>query len=149
MKFHRIGVSIVVGLLGTVIWACSFATEKNFGFGINDSDSEDDTIVARKDFAIWWVTVDKEEWFIDNVVKSFVNRTLGLLWLIALLMVLYGWFMMLTSRDSEEWFNKWWTILKNALIGLVIIGTAWFIISLIFWLIVQSGTGVEWADTQN
>jgi preprotein translocase subunit Sss1 len=105
--------------------------------------------VARKDFAIWWVTEDKEEGFIDNVVKSFVNWTLGILWLIALLMVLYGWFMMLTSRDSEDGYNKWWTILKNALIGLFIIGVAWFIISLIFWLIVQSGTWVEWANTEN
>lgn len=139
---------IIITLLCSLFAGVTFAVEKWFWFGISDSDSEDDTIVARKDLEIGWVVKDQEEWFVDNVVKSFINWILWILGLIALIMCLYGWFMMLTARDNEDIYSKWFTILKNAIIWLLIIWTAWLIVSLVFWLVVQTSTGVSWAGSE-
>jgi Type IV secretion system pilin len=75
-----------------------------------------------------------------NVVKWAVNWVLGILALIALLVIMYWWFQMVTSAWNEDSYNKWFTILKYAAIGLVLIGVAWFIVSIIFWLVNQSAS---------
>ena len=148
MRIRFVWVALCTYILWVLLWSMTFATEKNFGFGISDSASEDDTIVARAELNIWWVQENKEEDLIDNIVKSFINWTLGLLGLVALVIALYWWFMMVTARDKEEQYTKWRTILKNALIWIVIIGAAWLILSLVFWLIFEvtwewdNGTGV-------
>lgn len=144
MRFALVWWAICTYIVWILLWSLTFATDKGFGFGISDSASEDDTIVARTDLNIWWVEEDKKEDFIDNIVKSFINWTLWLLWLIALIIALYGWVMMVTARDKEEQYTKWRTILKNALIWIVIIGTAWLVLSLIFWLIFE--VTWEWSD---
>jgi hypothetical protein len=56
---------------------------------------------------------------------------------------------MVTAAGNEDRYSKWWTILKQAAIGLILIGIAWFIISIIFWLVNLTATGVGAADTQN
>ena len=70
-----------------------------------------------------------------NVVKGFVNWSLWILALIALIILLYGGFLMVTSAGDEEKYKKWFTILRHAAIGLILIWVAWFILSLIFWVI--------------
>jgi hypothetical protein len=82
-------------------------------------------------------------------VKSVVNWFLGILWLVALIVMLYGWFLMLTSVGNEETYNKWRKVLRAAAIGIVLIGVAWFVLSLIFRLIVQASDSVWVANTQN
>jgi preprotein translocase subunit Sss1 len=42
---------------------------------------------------------------------------------------------MLTAAGDEEKYNKWFTILKQVALWLVMIGLAWFIVSMIFYLI--------------
>ena len=140
----------VIFVFGTIVmvytWSV-FAWDKDFGFGIDPQGGEDSTITATRDLAVGGVDKDQEEWLIDNVVKSLVNRVLGILGLIALIVVLYGGFLMLTARDSEENYSKWRKVIKAGIIWLIIIGIAWFILSLIFRLIVQSSDGVWWAGT--
>ncbi len=70
-----------------------------------------------------------------NVVKGAINWVLGILALIALIVVLYGGFLMVTAAGEEDNYKKGFTILKQAAFGLVLIGVAWFILSLVFWLI--------------
>ena len=70
-----------------------------------------------------------------NVVKGGVNWVLGILALIALIVLLWGGFQMVTASGDEERYKKWFTILKQAAIGLILIGIAWFIVSIIFWLV--------------
>ena len=70
-----------------------------------------------------------------NVVKWFVNRVLGILALIALLVLLWGWFQMVTAAGNEERYNAGFKILKEAAAWLALIGIAWFIISIIFFVI--------------
>jgi hypothetical protein len=68
-------------------------------------------------------------------IQTFVNRVLGILWLIALIVLLYGWFQMVTAAGNEDKYNSWFTILKQAGIGLAFIGLAWFVVSIIFFLL--------------
>ena len=70
-----------------------------------------------------------------DTVKSTINWILGLLATIALVICLYAGFLMVTSAGDEKKYQKGFTILKYAAIGLVIIGLSWLIVSVIFWFI--------------
>ncbi len=70
-----------------------------------------------------------------NVVKGFINWSLGILALIALIILLWGGFQMVTAAGDEERYKKWFTILKQAALWLAMIGVARFIVSLIFFVI--------------
>lgn len=74
-----------------------------------------------------------------NVVRGFINWTLGILAFIALIILLYGGFLMVTAAGDEEKYKKGFTILRQAAIGLILIGIAWFIVSIIFWLVNLAG----------
>ncbi|MDR2415782.1 MAG: pilin [Candidatus Peribacteria bacterium] len=67
--------------------------------------------------------------------KNFINWMLGMLATIALVICLYAGFLMVTSAGDEKKYSKGMDILKKAGIGLVIIGLAWLIVSVVFWLI--------------
>ncbi len=68
-------------------------------------------------------------------IQTFVNRVLGILGLIALIVLLYGGFQMVTAAGDEEKYKTWFTILKQSGIGLAFIGLAWFVVSIIFFLL--------------
>lgn len=101
--------------------------------------------------AVWWVEgvgtvgTDKNQGdsFI-NVVKSFVNWSLGIIALIALIVVLYGGFLMVSASWNDEQYKKWFTILKQAAMWLILIGIAWFIVSIIFYVINLVTTSSDW-----
>ncbi|MBS8122367.1 pilin [Candidatus Vampirococcus lugosii] len=75
-----------------------------------------------------------------GVVKSFVNWVLGIMSLIALIVLLWGAFQMVTAAGNEEKYGKGFTILKQAAIGLILMGVAWFIVSIIF-SVIATATG--------
>jgi hypothetical protein len=54
---------------------------------------------------------------------------------IALIICLWGGFQMVTAAGDDGKYKKGMTILKQAAIGLVIIGVAWMFVSVIFWVI--------------
>jgi hypothetical protein len=74
------------------------------------------------------------EGFLD-VVRNAINWVLGILALIALILLLWGGFQMVTSAGDETKYEAWFKILKNAAFGLIMIWVAWFVISLIFFVI--------------
>lgn len=80
-----------------------------------------------------------------NVVRGFVNWTLWILALIALLVLLRWWFQMVTAAWNEDQYGKWFTILKQAAAWLAMIGIAWFIVSMIFFVI--NLVGRWWENT--
>ena len=82
-----------------------------------------------------------------DVIKSAINWILGILALIALVVLLYGGFLMVTAAGNEENYKKGFTILKQAAIGLILIGIAWFIVSIVFWLVNLIGAGAQDAGT--
>ena len=78
-----------------------------------------------------WDAEWEDEWFIAWV-QDVVNWVLWLLWLIALIVLIWWGFLMVTAAWNEERYQKWFDILKQAGIWLVMIWVAWLIISLIF-----------------
>jgi len=70
-----------------------------------------------------------------DVVKSFINRVLWLLSLIALGMALFGGFKMVTAAGDDGKYKEGFKVLKQAAIGLVVVGLSWIIVSTIFMLI--------------
>ena len=74
------------------------------------------------------------EWFLD-VVRNAINWLLGILALITLVLLLWGWFQMVTAAWDEKKYDAWFTILKQAAFGLMMIWVAWFVVSMIFFVI--------------
>ena len=70
-----------------------------------------------------------------STITKAINWLLGMLALIALVVCLWGGFQMVTAAGDDGKYKKGMGILKQAAIGLVIIGVAWMFVSLIFWLI--------------
>ena len=70
-----------------------------------------------------------------NTIKSGINRLLGLLGLIALIVLLWGGFQMVTAAGDDGKYKEGFKILKQAGIGLLFIGLAWLFVSLIFFVI--------------
>lgn len=78
---------------------------------------------------------DRTDDRIIGVVKGAVNWILGILALIMLILVIRWWFQMLFANGDSWKYTAWFTILKNAAIGLAIVGLAWMIISIIIFVI--------------
>jgi len=76
-------------------------------------------------------------------IQTAINRVLGMLSFIALVLCLYAWFMMMTSGWDSKKYGDGFKILKNAGIWLAIIALSWLIVSLIFRLIDGSIGGVN------
>lgn len=70
-----------------------------------------------------------------DIIKSFINWILGLLSLIALGMALYGGFQMVTAAGDDGKYKSGFKVLKQAAIGLIVVGFSWIIVSSIFWII--------------
>ncbi len=85
--------------------------------------------------AVWWTD---RWWSLISVIKRFINWVLWLLSLITLVIVLFGWFKMVTAAGDEWKYKEWFKILKQAWIWLAVIGLSWFIVSIIFRVIWNS-----------
>jgi hypothetical protein len=70
-----------------------------------------------------------------DVIKSFINWMLGMLALIALVILIWGGFQMVTAAGDDAKYKKGFKILQQAAVGLVFIGVSWLMVSVIFWLL--------------
>ena len=113
------------------LWAIGLVWAGSLGM-VNAQISEDQP--QDTTYNPGWHTTLKEDSLL-RTIKSFVNRILGLLSLIALVICLWGWFQMLMAAGDENKYKKWFTILKQAGLWLAIIWLAWLFVSLIFRLI--------------
>ena len=82
------------------------------------------------------------EYHVMKIIKTTLNRALGMLGLVALVYLLYHGFLMVTASGDDAQFKKGLKWLKYAAIALAWIAVSWFVISFIFWLI-QEFTGVD------
>lgn len=82
----------------------------------------------------------ESKWGLLWVVKWFVNRALGLLSLVTLIVVIYWGYQMVTAAGDEGKYKAGFKILKQAGAGLIIIWLSWIIISFIFSLFGTWGT---------
>lgn len=132
-------------LLVMILWISSIVyggAPRGFG-----DSSEVGTDTSNVEFFVPGATEDQEEGFLD-VVRGWVNWVLGILALVALIMLIYGGIVMVTAAGNQETYQRGWKFLKAAAVWLIIIGVAWFIISLVFWLInlVGEDAGAAWTD---
>ncbi len=93
-------------------------------------------------FGLAWGTGQGEEMGLIKVVKTVINRVLTLLALIALVLALYGGFQMVTAAGDDGKYKAGFKVLKQAAIGLIVIGLSWIIVTSIFWLIGKSSSTV-------
>ena len=77
-------------------------------------------------------------WKTANYVRALINYALAVLWLVALVYIIYHWILTLTAAGDEGKTAKWREWIQYWAIALVGIGIAWFIVSGIVWLIQQS-----------
>lgn len=70
-----------------------------------------------------------------NFIKKIVNYLLWFLWLIALLFMIYHWFLMLTAAGDDAQYKKWLKSIKYAAIAIWWVWISWLFVSFIFWLI--------------
>ena len=70
-----------------------------------------------------------------DTIRNAINWILGILATIALIVCLYGGFLMVTAAGDEKKYQKWLSVLKYAAIGLAIVGLSWMIVSVIFWFV--------------
>ena len=73
----------------------------------------------------WWNDLVS---ILDNILWYLI----GLLYFISVVVVIYGWFRVLTSWGDDEQLKKWKNLIIYALIGLIIIFLA---SNIIYWII--------------
>jgi hypothetical protein len=95
-------------------------------------------------FGVSWIhtiwTEEKQEDSLLHTIQTAINWVLWILATITLCLVLYAWFLMLTSGGDSKKYDSWLSIIKNAAIWLAIIAVSWLIVSAIFWFIDGSVT---------
>ena len=70
-----------------------------------------------------------------SIINTLINYSLSLLAFIALVYLMYHWFIMLTAAGNEEKYSEGLQWIKYAAIALAGIGLSWLVISLIFYII--------------
>jgi hypothetical protein len=86
-----------------------------------------------------WLQIPESDARTDDrllwVIKGAVNWILGMLAFTMLILILWGWFQMLTAGWDSWKYDTGFAILKNAIIWLALTALAWMIISLIIFVI--------------
>ena len=93
-----------------------------------------------KEIKTTWASEAEKNDDLIKTIQTAINWALWLLAAVALCLVIYAWFLMLTSWWDSKKYDQWLSIIKNAAIWLVIIGVSWLIVSLIFYVI-EGSTG--------
>lgn len=122
------------------LWGVVLAVQDDFGFG------KDDSVIATKDINVGSTDEIQREGAVLDIVKSAVNRVLGVSALIALIFLIYGGVRMVIAWGNEESYNQWFAILKSAAIWIALLWIARFMASLIFWMINTFATTAEWSE---
>ncbi len=85
---------------------------------------------------ISWVWAQQWGKLIDGI-KVFINRILGMLSIITLVILLRWGFQMVTAAWDDAKYKEWMKILKQAWFGLAFIWLSWLIVSVIFRVIAK------------
>ena len=119
--------------LSKLVLALLFGWWSVLVFWVVNADGLDNQYEPDVDVRDWddWL---QEEWIIDWI-QTVVNWVLWLIWLVALIMLLWWGFLMVTAAGEDDRYQKWFKILKQVWIWLIILGVSWLIISLIFRII--------------
>ena len=98
-----------------------------------------------KGTGVQWAGEDRGDSLV-NVVKNAINWVLWTLSIIALVLLLWWGFQMVTAAGDDNKYKSGMKILKTTWIGLAFIACSWLIVSLIFWVIGWAGAWTDAAD---
>lgn len=70
-----------------------------------------------------------------SIIKSVVNYAISMVSLVALVFLIYHWFLMVTAAWDDAQFKKWNKWIKTAIIAIAGIWLSWLFVSLIFYII--------------
>lgn len=119
---------IIGGFLWFVVFSLSLVNAQSAWWFTNQNTSYNpDTPMS------WSLAQDK----LIFVIKDVINRILWLLALIALVILLWGGFQMVTAAGDDGKYKKWFKILQQAGMWLLFIWVSWLFVSVIFWIINQ------------
>jgi len=79
-------------------------------------------------------TWENNQDFITSL-KRWVGWLMTILAVITMFILVYGGIIMITAAWDEDKYKKWFTILKQAAVGLIFLGLAWMFIMLVFFVI--------------
>jgi Type IV secretion system pilin len=92
----------------------------------DDSASE----LIQKELGVNYQNADNQR--ATFYIKQVINRFLAVIWLIALIVLIYWFYKMFFASDGEESFGEALKIVKWAALALFVIWLSWFIVSMIF-----------------
>ena len=90
----------------------------------------DFTIGWEQKLDIWWWSGVSIK---NNFIKTIMNYTLWIVFIVALSMFIYIWFELATAEWKQEKFTKWLKWLAYAWVGLAVIPLAYIIIRIATW----------------
>jgi len=125
LKLFAIGALAFFGMGALALPSVSAVTVNTDAFG---------DVTAAWDVGVAWAGTDQGDGLI-TIIKNLINRILGMLGLISLVILLWGGFQMVTAAGNEEKYKKWFKILQQAAVGLAFIAISWFVVSAIFRLL--------------
>lgn len=114
-----------------------YATTWTFLLGLNTLSVSAISVTNTKATTTWDNGTDGD--FI-NTLDTMLGYVVGLLYFIAVVFTLWGWFQILTAGWDEEKVKKWKTTLIQAVIGLILIFLASQIVS---WIVGLGATTIK------
>ena len=112
-----------------------------------ENATSDVSEVANNQITEWWWVLDnilqsfwmwdhtQNDWSAVSYVQTVVNYFLIIVSFIALVVLIYGFYMMLFVAHLEEWFSKAKKYILNSTIALLVMWTSWFIVSFILYIV--------------
>ncbi len=74
---------------------------------------------------------------LDNTVINFISWVLGFFGLISVIMIIYGGFRYLTAAGNEENVDKAKDIIRQAVIGMVIVMLSYALMAFVYFTVLQ------------
>lgn len=139
-------------LTSTTVSGLTFAqtTTTNWSFTTNwNAWALDSTVWGFWDDRTWnvkiaWTGQWAQQTSLISIITNFINWMLWMLFVIALVILLYWGFQMVTAAWDDGKYKKWFTILRQAAIGIVIIGLSFFIVQIVFGLLNRVWANNTW-----
>ncbi len=125
---------MLLGAFLGIFTLAGIAILPNYASATGSNNDEYETLFENK-----WISTDNKltgqttAWDTGvKVVKRTINMCLWLLSTIAVVICMYGWFLMVTAAGDEKKYQKGLSVLKYAAIWLAIIALSWIIVGVIF-----------------
>ena len=91
------------------------------------------TNIYGRDITPWWSTKENTALILPKV-KWLIDYIIGFLWTIAVIYLIYNWFLLLLDPDDDQ-LKKLTSRIINIARAISGIGLSWIIVSVIFWIV--------------